>query len=1150
MRVEEESGEKSATTVPMERVDSTAGSENPRLRLQMPPRLFGSMRGAVADSTLGGLARQISAPSVKFTIPGEESTSRLSKLKGLIPKPDISWILNNLDATHLKPAIRTAVATWISVLLILIPETQAILGQASFLIIVAGMLSPPSEPFIAVLERELAILFFASISFAWSSLGIFLASLARSTTDLSANEIDIFMGKYIEAPSTIICAIFLFIGTSALLYIRARAGPGPYAIAIILSCIVSDVSLTVGHLFPYAYYNVGKTIVIPIAFHSAIALVCSVTVFPETVNAQFTKRFRNVFIPLAKAMKTQPDIFATSAISDAFDPEPFLKQVAAAEGALAPLAATSRLLKRDLSWSRFGSKDFSLLHEQARKMTMRANGMGFYFKIIDPMVNKQPGTPALSRITTPVSSPPPSRPSSPPVSRPPSRPPSPSHSQTDLSQQTSPTPSTRRRSRHRHHTGGNSLYHTTLHLYHALQKHASGHHHHSSNAPSIFHEAMDRENTVGVFESVRYLNLESRLAHPHAEEWIPKIIFLLSESSRELTECCAETLEHVANWLERMNQDRFWKLFRREREKSWQETIEEDEAVYAKLRAVLDDFRQNKRHRVLDLYRAHIDPTFSPPGEDPPPHRYLFQCYTYQYHLMFFAEHLCTFLKETIHLEKTRPRSRLWLPILPLKQIIFWSKWEPTDSGLQTNEDEDPDIIQGIDPEKQHLLDVPQRRDPDALPPGNILEAIGSLFHHSAAGLTRGNAVFGFKAGVVSVLLSLPNFVPSSAFFAYRNRSIWALVIGQLTMSRFRGDTIFGWFSRVLATFLGGILGAVMWYISTGTGDGNAYGLAAVCFVCFPFLFFARLNYPASPMTLTIFCVTTGLVFGYSWQDTHLPSLSYAGIGIEVAWKRFLLVTIGVTAAFIISFLPPSTTLRRYLRTTYATTAQQLGGAYCDVVSLSTVPEGPEGIAIIKELMAIRMKLRRSTALMANVPYEFSLRGKWPKERYKVVCEIQMEIAYLLSHLRSVTEHLELSWARAFLRRTRFLDPEFQGDVLAVISMISTSLRTGSPLPQVTPCPLLDRFVASAHRHGLYVLRPPDSGTGTLYEDEDSFGLPRKLTTETLEDEQYMYFSVGVANAYQIVTRLDRLMIATKELVGEQFHIQGLPVYMPKRGTA
>ncbi len=34
----------------------------------------------------------------------------------------------------------------------------------------------------------------------------------------------------------------------------------------------------------------------------------------------------------------------------------------------------------------------------------------------------------------------------------------------------------------------------------------------------------------------------------------------------------------------------------------------------------------------------------------------------------------------------------------------------------------------------------------------------------------------------------------------------------------------------------------------------------------------------------------------------------------------------------------------------------------------------------------------------------------------------------------SVVEHLEPAWRRAFLRRTRFLDADFQGDVLAVIS--------------------------------------------------------------------------------------------------------------------
>lgn len=59
--------------------------------------------------------------------------------------------------------------------------------------------------------------------------------------------------------------------------------------------------------------------------------------------------------------------------------------------------------------------------------------------------------------------------------------------------------------------------------------------------------------------------------------------------------------------------------------------------------------------------------------------------------------------------------------------------------------------------------------------------------------------------------------------------------------------------------------------------------------------------------------------------------------------------------------------------------------------------------------------------------------------------------------------------------------------------MISTALRTGTPLPQVTPCPLLDRFVA--FHQGLNVLRN---------EVEDDYGLPRTLTIDTLEDEQYL----------------------------------------------
>lgn len=67
-------------------------------------------------------------------------------------------------------------------------------------------------------------------------------------------------------------------------------------------------------------------------------------------------------------------------------------------------------------------------------------------------------------------------------------------------------------------------------------------------------------------------------------------------------------------------------------------------------------------------------------------------------------------------------------------------------------------------------------------------------------------------------------------------------------------------------------------------------------------------------------------------------------------------------------------------------------------------------------------------------------------------------------------------------------------DFPCVSGMISTALRTGNPLPQITPCPLLDRFMVQTH--GLNVV----SQTA-----EEDYGLPRTMTIETLENEQYLY---------------------------------------------
>jgi hypothetical protein len=199
---------------------------------------------------------------------------------------------------------------------------------------------------------------------------------------------------------------------------------------------------------------------------------------------------------------------------------------------------------------------------------------------------------------------------------------------------------------------------------------------------------------------------------------------------------------------------------------------------------------------------------------------------------------------------------------------------------------------------------------------------------------------------------------------------------------------------------------------------------------------------------------------------------------------------------------------------------------------------------MIKILIAIRAKLKRAIFLKTNISYEVRLlhissrsvfiffvsspsvvdgRQSVIKRSSSSSCKtlyllflstwsdfVCSQAAYLLSHLMSAVEQLEPAWADAFLKRSRFLDADFQGDVLGVISssppydlvlswlmrpligLISTSLRTGHPLPQVTPCPLLDRFM----RHSQPVSIPqPDHSTITL---------PRDIGLNVLMNEQYL----------------------------------------------
>ncbi|KAF7338075.1 hypothetical protein MVEN_02032000 [Mycena venus] len=160
----------------------------------------------------------------------------------------LQWVPDNLTWPKLKPTIRSAIAGWISTVLFLVPAVERFLGQASFLILITSFMSPPNDSFMAVLEREFTILFFVTTAWAWSCLGIKLADLARVNRNPNATFLDAVSGQYLEVAT-------------------------------------------------------GRAIVLPIVFHSAIAILSSIIIFPSSVSAQFTTRLTLVLAPLAKSFE-------------------------------------------------------------------------------------------------------------------------------------------------------------------------------------------------------------------------------------------------------------------------------------------------------------------------------------------------------------------------------------------------------------------------------------------------------------------------------------------------------------------------------------------------------------------------------------------------------------------------------------------------------------------------------------------------------------------------------------------------------------------------------------------------------------------------------------------------------------------------------
>lgn len=305
-----------------------------------------------------------------------------------------------------------------------------------------------------------------------------------------------------------------------------------------------------------------------------------------------------------------------------------------------------------------------------------------------------------------------------------------------------------------------------------------------------------------------------------------------------------------------------------------------------------------------------------------------------------------------------------------------------------------------------------------------------------------------------------------------------------------------------------------------------------------------------------------------------------------------LLVIIGMAAAAAVSILPRPASTRELVRKTLAHTNSEILKLYVSVIEAYMVVEherpGLEGSRSLEgqqaretersdvALASFRSRYIATQAALAQVGQNIALasldlapRGYWPKDKYSQLFTAQARILESLAQLYASLIGMSLEWKREFAQNTSILNPgelsalftvsrnqrpransllrchnshppPFRssllsatiGDVTVALTLITTSLNTGSPLPHAGTGLVLERVV---HRETLLKRMKEElrkkQGTDSPFSKD-------VLSLSTLRDPQYMTHVCGTMALFNMLKKIDECSAVVAALVGEH-HIPG-----------
>ncbi|WRT64249.1 uncharacterized protein IL334_001180 [Kwoniella shivajii] len=1081
---------------------------------QSPGTNTGSL--SMSDTTAGNQNPAHSKMSSSDPAHSKEPPAFVAKMEKILHIP--AWFTPSLtDRRQWKNFTRCMLATFGSLVVMLVQNSLNKLGQAAFFGLIMSQMLPPSMALSIYLFALITLIVGLCFGWAWGVAAMAAALKARDQVlyqeqvqresagyDTTANidaqfQGSIFRGAFLDPGSTAVYGVFLFFGCYFLGFIRATKPR--LTLGCIFGTIIMDLMCSFGPLFPIAQYTLAKQLLIPASTFIAIAIASIFLIFPQTLNHIMLDAVASKMLaPIIQILKIQDQVVN----ADPKDMEKWhelaAKQYALRQGHIAVVTALegqTALLALEISRGQIGSGDLQKIFGKVKNLGLRAYALASFSIIVDEQHE------SLKKMTEDSSS------------------------------------------------------------------------HANVRAKSHYDKVM---------------------SHADDSHSLTGLLPILAESTANLRHTSTRALDDISEWLLLINHTR-WK-----KKPSNAPPISQREDNLNSIKKSLQEFRESKHFAMLDSYKDSFDLTTG----QLKPHlsesyrfnsRDLFRCFVLTSSLIAFTIDLVDVLELLLQIERANLKSKIQLPKAFTKNAVKSANQKaggnPLDMGnddassLDVHErveedehdDERSETSTAVDkkekPKKEKKVKA-HAKNPDAEDPRNAFQNFGRLIYQLWQGATGASGLFALKYALVSIALWIPAVCPSSAYFTYTNRGLWALIMAQTGLGVFTGEQILTFILRMGGTCVGLVLGMIVWYIGAGTGPGNPYGIAAATMVFIAPGLFIRIAVPMEKAAFFIMAnVTLMFVVGYSWVDEHVYQTANQGAGAGLAGRRALLVIIGFTAAFIIMLFPRPVSARYLFRRRLAKNMADIGDLYGKVVTgiegeldseVDTLGAAEENK--IAEIRRERYKggfmkvLGRILGMQPQLQFasiEPGLRGPWPKKKYEALFKAQGQVLSTLALLSNSYSRMDVRWCRRLASRSELMHPAFIADCISLFSILEQSLRTGQPLPPMIP--IFERLAIHRCAMGAIALNKSNGADeGKMSEKTESTAsegedltleraelatrdaervLRGTITWQTIHDEQIALFATANIALVHIAVGLNDIFNIVKSLVGER-DLQGL----------